>query len=204
MGDKVSPAFSHEAPNSKFDRRATSDYVAQSYDVAFTTIDSGEVPQEMFTSAEVYNAMASQEWAKLGHAESELVAATDERAKMNFRAVALLEHHLTKVIKKREPNAFISLSTKIQLNKFVAAVSQSYNDVKFHSYSHALHVMTSMNVLLSFSVIEDPLNSLSLMISALMHDVGHTGKNDIFAIDTWLSLVKCVTFSTSFCCRHEQ
>ena len=130
----------------------------------------------MFTSAEVYAAMASQGWAKLGHAESALVAATDDRVKMNFRVVALLEHHLDRVIKRREPNSSISLSIRIQLNKFVAAVSQSYNHVKFHSYSHALHVTTSMNALLSVTLVEDPFNSLSLIISALLHDVGHTGK----------------------------
>jgi len=120
--------------------------------------------------------MTSQEWSNLGHAESVLVAATDDRKKMNARAAALLEHHLGRLLKSRDPDAKVSDTTKIQLNKFVAAVSQSYNDAEFHSYSHALHVTTSMNTLLSFSLIEDPLNIFSLAFSALLHDAGHTGE----------------------------
>jgi hypothetical protein len=103
---------------------------------------------------------------------------------MNLRAAALLEHHLDRVIKKRDPNAGISLSTRIQLNKFVAAVSLSYNDAKFHSYSHAIHVTTSMNALLSFALTDDPHSSLSLVFSALLHDAGHTGMSNKILCDT--------------------
>jgi hypothetical protein len=161
----------HPAPLNDFEAQS-----AVYHDATSKVNGSGEDPQEMFTSGEVYAAMTSQDWGKLGHAESDIVAATDDRKKMNFRAVALLEHHLDRVIKKRDPNAGISLSTRIQLNKFVAAVSLSYNDAKFHSYSHAIHVTTSMNALLSFALTDDPLRSLSLVFSALLHDAGHTGE----------------------------
>lgn len=136
----------------------------------------GEAQQEMHSSGEIYSALTSQEWSNLGHAESILVAATEDHTKMNFRAAALLEHHLDRLVKNRNPDAKVSETTKIQLNKFVAAVSQSYNDAEFHSYSHALHVTTSMNALLSFALIEDPLNIFSLVFSALLHDAGHTGE----------------------------
>ncbi len=155
------------------------DFEAQSatyHDATSKVNGSGEDPQEMFTSGDVYAAMTSQVWGKLGHAESDIVAATEDHKKMNFRAAALLEHHLDRVIKKRDPDAGISLSTRIQLNKFVAAVSISYIDAKFHSYSHAIHAMTSMNALLSFALTDDPLSSLSLVFSALLHDAGHTGE----------------------------
>jgi hypothetical protein len=138
---------------------------------------SGEAPIEMFTSAEAYEAMTSQDWKKLGHADSGLVcAATDDRKTMNFRATALLEHHLDRVIKNRDPDANMSLSTRIQLSKFVDAISQTYGSAKFHSYEHAIHVMTSMNRLLTFALTEDPLNSFSMVFSALIHDAGHTGE----------------------------
>ena len=124
----------------------------------------------MHSSGEIYSALTSQEWSNLGH------AATEDRTKMNFRAAALLSHHLDRLVKNRNPDAKVSETTKIQLNKFVAAVSQSYNDAEFHSYSHALHVTTSMNALLSYALIEDPLNIFSLVFSALLHDAGHTGE----------------------------
>jgi len=136
----------------------------------------GEAQQGMHSSGEIYAAMTTQEWSNLGHAESGLIAATEDRTKMNFRAAALLEHHLDRLVKNRNPDAKVSETTKIQLNTFVAAVSQSYNDAEFHSYSHALHVTTSMNALLSFALIEDPLNIFSLVFSALLHDAGHTGE----------------------------
>jgi hypothetical protein len=152
---------------------------AREHDIETSKVSSSsrEAPLEMFTSAEIYQAVTTQDWEKLGHADSALVcAATDDRKTMNFRATALLEHHLDRVIKKRDPEANISLSTRIQLSKFVDAISQTYGNAKFHSYEHAIHVMTSLNKLLSFALTEDPLNSLSIVFSALIHDAGHTGE----------------------------
>lgn len=131
--------------------------------------------QQVYTSDDIYSAMTSQEWDDVGHSESLLVAATDDRKTMNSRAAALLEHHLDRLLKNRNPDAKVSEITKNQLTSFVDDVSQSYNDAEFHSYSHALHVTTSMNSLLSFAPIDDPLNVFSLVFSALLHDAGHTG-----------------------------
>jgi hypothetical protein len=132
--------------------------------------------QQVYTSDDIYSAMTAQEWDNLGHSESLLIATTDDRKVMNPRAVALLEHHLDRLVKNRNPDAKVSEITKHQLTSFVDDVSQSYNDAEFHSYSHALHVTTSMNSLLTLAPTENPLNAFSLVFSALLHDVGHTGK----------------------------
>jgi len=135
-----------------------------------------------YTSEEIYDAMTSQHWESLGHASSSLVAATDDSYSLGFRACALLEHHLLRVLQERDPNAEMSLSVKIQLNQFVQEVSETYGNAMFHNWSHANHVTTSMNKLLS--IIQEgggediPLNSFSLVFAALVHDAGHTGMSN--------------------------
>lgn len=132
-----------------------------------------------YTSEEIYDAMSSQDWERLGHASSDLVAATDDSYSLGFRACALLEHHLLSVLQERDPNSEMSLSVKIQLNQFVSEVSETYGNAKFHNWAHANHVTTSMNKLLT--VLQEggeelvPLNSFSLVFAALVHDAGHTG-----------------------------
>ena len=131
----------------------------------------------MYTAEEISSAMSAQEWDKLGHAESVLVAATNDHEKMIIRASALLEHHLDRLLKYRDVKSVISDAVKLQINKFVREIAYTYtDDAKFHNLSHALHVTTSMNKLLSCTLIEDPLNSFALVFSALIHDAGHTGK----------------------------
>ena len=132
--------------------------------------------EKMYSACELYSAITSQEWRNLGHAESELVAATDDRKIMNVRAAKLLEHHLDRLLKSRNPDAKVTEATKAQLVKFIDILSQSYKGAKFHSYSHVLHVTTSMNKLISFTEIADPMNSFTLVFSALFHDAGHTGE----------------------------
>ncbi|KAL9184127.1 hypothetical protein ACHAXT_002213 [Thalassiosira profunda] len=143
----------------------------------------------MFTSDEIYAAMTRQEWKNLGHCESAgkdalLVAATDDRGMMIVRASALLEHHLTRVLKARDADAKLPYLVKEQLKAFVKDVAATYSDVHFHSLSHAMHVTTSMNKLLSVAKAEDPLNSFSLVFSALLHDAGHTGMSNKILTDT--------------------
>jgi tetratricopeptide (TPR) repeat protein len=132
--------------------------------------------EEMSSAGDIYSAMTSQEWTSLGHAESELVAATDDRKLMNVRAAKLLEHHLDRLLKSRNPAAKVTDVIKAQLVKFVDVLSQSYKGAKFHSYSHVLHVTTSMNKLIYFTEIRDPMISFTLVFSALFHDAGHTGE----------------------------
>lgn len=132
--------------------------------------------EEMSFANDIYSAMTLQEWTILGHAESELVAATDDRKLMNVRAAKLLEHHLDRLLKSRNPDSELTDAIKAQLVKFVDVLSHSYEGAKFHSYSHVLHVTTSMNKLISFTEIEDPMISFTLVFSALFHDAGHTGE----------------------------
>lgn len=84
--------------------------------------------------------------------------------------------HLDRLLKSRNPDAKVTEATKAQLVKFIDILSQSYKGAKFHSYSHVLHVTTSMNKLISFTEIADPKNSFTLVFSALFHDAGHTGE----------------------------
>jgi hypothetical protein len=138
----------------------------------------------LFTFEEVYGALTAQDWAVLGRAESRVVEATEDREVMTSRFAALLEHHLLRVLKERNPEASLSLSEKVQLNKFVRDVVDTYNEPNFHRLSHAMHVTTSMNKLLSIAEIDgkatSPLDSFSLLFSAFLHDAGHTGQ---FLID---------------------
>ena len=147
--------------------------------VKFMMNDTSSVNDQlnMYTSEEISSAMSAQEWEKLGHAESVLVTATNDHEDMIIRASALLEYHLDRLLKHRDVNAAMSEAVKFQINKFVREIANTYtDDAKFHNLSHALHVTTSMNKLLSYTLSEDPLNSFALVFSALIHDAGHTGK----------------------------
>jgi len=99
---------------------------------------------------------------------------------MNLRAASILEHHLSRVQRERDPSCRgITAKVRVQLLKFVAEIAASYDEsTKFHNYEHAIHVLTSMNKLLSLSLDETPLNSFSLTLSAFIHDAGHTGMSN--------------------------
>eukprot|EP00984_Skeletonema_dohrnii_P009306 scaffold3549_cov110-Skeletonema_dohrnii-CCMP3373.AAC.8 len=160
--------------------RAWDSFVNDEEDVKRDADSAAE--ERNYTSEEIYDAMTSQDWESLGHASSSLVAATDDGYSLGFRACALLEHHLLRVLQERDPSAEMSLSVKIQLNQFVQEVSETYGTAKFHNWSHANHVTTSMNKLLA--IIQEggeepiPLNSFSLVFAALVHDAGHTGMSN--------------------------
>lgn len=138
----------------------------------------------MYSADEIYSSLTGQAWEKLGHAESILVAASDDTATIVARASAILEHHLLEVMMHRDENAKMSLTTKLQISHFVSEVAASYRNVKFHNISHAMHVMTSMNKLLSVAIGVDPLNSFTLIFSALVHDAAHTGMSNQILKDT--------------------
>lgn len=143
----------------------------------------------MLSSSEICTAMTEQNWDNLGHAESALVAATEDLAKMKVRATALLELRLSRVLRERDHNARVTLSIKVQLANFVSDVAATYtNEAKFHNFAHAMHVTTSMNKLLSAVLTENPLNSFSLVFSALLHDAGHTGMSNKILTDSQHSL----------------
>lgn len=140
----------------------------------------------MYTADEIHAAMAAQDWGALGHAESALVAASDDRNAAVARASALLEHHLLRVLRERAGDSEVALPLPVQdqCRDFVEAVAATYNGAKFHSLSHAMHVTTSMNRLLEDVKTEEPLNSFSLVFAALLHDAGHTGMSNKILKDT--------------------
>ena len=138
----------------------------------------GESPQDLsnYSSDEIASALFSQDWNRLGQDESSFVAATDDHEKMIVRASALLEHRLDRVLKHRDASAQMSTDVRLQISEFVGEVASTYtDDAKFHNLAHALHVTTSMNKLLSYTLVEDPLTSFTLVFAAIIHDAGHTG-----------------------------
>ena len=51
-----------------------------------------------YSADEIYSALTSQAWEKLGHAES-ICGATDDTATIVARASAILEHHLLQAMR---------------------------------------------------------------------------------------------------------
>ena len=99
----------------------------------------------------------------------------------------------------RDPDTII-LGDKVvqQLKAYVETLSFMYRDNAFHNWEHASHVTMSVNKLLSrivapdialngsgdlelklhdhtYGITSDPLTQFALLLSALVHDVDHTG-----------------------------
>jgi hypothetical protein len=81
-----------------------------------------------------------------------------------------------------------------QLQDFVLSISETYNENAFHNFDHASHVTMSVVKLLkrivvpaegsedkgpihdgSYGITSDPLTKFTVALSALIHDVEHTG-----------------------------
>ena len=96
---------------------------------------------------------------------------------MIVRFVAILRHHLQLLVEERRPGSVLSLSVTVQLTKLVTAIAKTYGDPGFHRLSHALHVTTSLNKILSETTeLTDALDKFSLVFAAFLHDAGHTGE----------------------------
>lgn len=138
---------------------------------SFTKVHDDE--EILFTSDEIYHGFTSGDWDTIGWA-------TEDRETMIARVQALLEHHLELLIREHQPGSKLSLSVKVQLTRFVKAVAETYGDPNFHRLSHALHVATSMDKLLSISIEsgngKSALDNFSLVFAAFLHDAGHTGE----------------------------
>ena len=75
----------------------------------------------------------------------------------------------------------------ICLKGFVKDVCDRYNEVSYHNFYHATHILHTTYVLLDQCALFDKLNPdvlFSILISALVHDIGHPGNNNLFEINT--------------------
>jgi len=141
-----------------------------------------------------FEALTGQAWSKLGQDEGPLVMAIANRNIMVDRIASLLEMRLTDVLQARNQHPFDDV-TRRELRAYVAHIETLYNDVEYHSFEHASHVTISMNKLLNAKcasihrpqdeycqigsdLCENPFISFMMVYSALVHDVGHTGKSN--------------------------
>ena len=132
---------------------------------------------DLLTPEETYDTcVLNEDWAVTG--QSNLVAdAQKDKDTIISCFVTLLEHHLQCVLEERQPGSKLSLSVKVQLTKFITAIAETYGNPHFHCLSHALHVTSSMNKVLSESLKEtSALENFSLIFAAFLHDAGHTGE----------------------------
>jgi hypothetical protein len=89
-----------------------------------------------------------------------------------------------------DPNAIQLESIVIsQLRDFVQCIAHTYHANSFHNFEHASHVMLSVVKLLkrisfqteneeyidTFGITSDPLTQFSVVLSALVHDIDHSG-----------------------------
>ncbi len=75
----------------------------------------------------------------------------------------------------------------ICLKGFIKDVCDNYNNVSYHNFYHATHILHTTYVLLDQCELFDKLNPdvlFSILISALVHDIGHPGNNNLFEINT--------------------
>jgi hypothetical protein len=76
-------------------------------------------------------------------------------------------------------------SNKIKL--FVKDICDKYNEVPYHNFYHATHIIHTTYVLLEKCDLLSRMNIyvvFSVLLSALLHDVDHPGNNNIFEINT--------------------
>jgi 3',5'-cyclic-nucleotide phosphodiesterase len=79
---------------------------------------------------------------------------------------------------------------KINLSSFknfIIDVFNKYNDVPYHNFYHATHILHTTYLLINQCDLFNKLNKyilFSMLISALVHDIDHPGNNNIFEINT--------------------
>ncbi len=75
----------------------------------------------------------------------------------------------------------------ICLKGFIKDVCESYKDVTYHNFYHATHILHTTYILLEQCGLFNKLNPdvlFSVLISALVHDIGHPGNNNLFEVNT--------------------
>ncbi|CAE8614407.1 unnamed protein product [Polarella glacialis] len=72
-------------------------------------------------------------------------------------------------------------------HRFHTAIKGGYNDLPYHNYAHACDVLHTVYRLLVTTRAEKWLSTIdqyALMVAALCHDVGHSGKTNPFLVET--------------------
>lgn len=75
----------------------------------------------------------------------------------------------------------------IRLKGFVKDVCDNYNMVSYHNFYHATNILHTTFILLDSCKLFNKLNSdviFAILLSALVHDIGHPGNNNLFEINT--------------------
>jgi len=75
----------------------------------------------------------------------------------------------------------------IYLKGFVKDVCDKYNSVSYHNFYHATHILHTTYLLIEECELFYKLNVdvlFGILISALVHDIGHPGNNNLFEINT--------------------
>lgn len=155
-----------------------------------------------------FAALSDQDWSRIGQKDNDLVAATANHRVMINRCAAILEVRLENVLKSRDPRSSLSPEAKKELRAYVAHIESIYNQVEYHAFEHACHVMTSTNKLLhSLSEAKEtekgplgrkltnPLTYFSVVFAALIHDVGHTGQSNQILLNQKHSITNCYSES---------
>jgi hypothetical protein len=160
--------------------------------------------------------LTGQDWTQLGHGgDPNVVSSTDlvvtvDRVLALFvvRIVALIAHRqsrktgayvysdlstttICKTAADREIQWDDVISSELisELKAYIETILRQYNQVSYHNFEHAYHVIISANKLLdlmlhddetsrhhqTFGLKSDPLSHLALLFSALVHDVEHQG-----------------------------
>lgn len=82
---------------------------------------------------------------------------------------------------------FDSLPLKqTRVSAFVKAIEGSYKQVTYHNNVHATDVTQAMAYFIDSGLIEqlEPLHVFTLLLSTVVHDVGHPGFNNAFLVDS--------------------
>ena len=94
-------------------------------------------------------------------------------------------------------NEYVPIEIQEELYKYICQIALQYRNVHYHSMFHAYHVVISANKLLdicldddrseehitTFGIKSNPLLQLSLMFSALIHDVDHQGISNMQLVE---------------------
>eukprot|EP00980_Cylindrotheca_fusiformis_P017448 scaffold5439_cov132-Cylindrotheca_fusiformis.AAC.7 len=111
-----------------------------------------------------------------------------------------------------DADMMIHLSPEVQdqLHDYVAVICSMYNENSFHSFEHASHVTMSVTKLLgrivapdidgstdarnlhdhTYGITSDPLTQFAVVLSALLHDVDHSGVSNAQLVEEGVDIAK--------------